>query len=547
MCADAMRMLVQIESLEPTIKWPMRNSRRLSRRSEAVRVAMASTNEESSSPSHHLALQHHQQELIKLLARHFHRQFYQLASTSNHLIPPATSQPDQLVSAQQQQQQQIQSSIGTFQNLQALHYSGAESESQNVSNNVFELNNNNNTMNLVTNRNQHHPHHSLMLQDRLLRSHHQNAQTATGLHSEQALLELANQHQAALSSQYSFNELNLFNALGLNLTNNQLVQSLQQQAFIQAAAGRQFESRLESDDAHLACPSQTDGIQCNQMNENISAEPDRNHQSDRKDLLKFSINTILGRGFANQQQSKSSSSADQQLDDPAHDEMKSFHPAGEKVNRFIQNKLATQKEDQHGSSGQIYCDHSESASDSGSINTSTTPTPQVNGPSMLFNRNPGLASQQTSHSNLHRLQPGHNHPNQHSLQSMQFLPGSAAFPWTVASRGKPRRGMMRRAVFSDSQRIGLEKRFQLQKYISKPDRKKLAEKLGLRDSQVKIWFQNRRMKWRNSKERELLSAGGSREQTLPTRNNPNPDLSDVGETIKRLTGSSNASLSSADK
>lgn len=36
----------------------------------------------------------------------------------------------------------------------------------------------------------------------------------------------------------------------------------------------------------------------------------------------------------------------------------------------------------------------------------------------------------------------------------------------------------------DSQRKGLEKRFQLQKYISKPDRKKLAERLGLKDSQV---------------------------------------------------------------
>ncbi|XP_022241088.1 homeobox protein DBX1-B-like [Limulus polyphemus] len=106
------------------------------------------------------------------------------------------------------------------------------------------------------------------------------------------------------------------------------------------------------------------------------------------------------------------------------------------------------------------------------------------------------------------------------------FPLPATFPWATA-RGKPRRGMMRRAVFSDAQRQGLEKRFQIQKYISKPDRKKLAEKLGLKDSQVKIWFQNRRMKWRNSKERELLSAGGSREQTLPTKTNPNPDLSDV--------------------
>jgi hypothetical protein len=46
--------------------------------------------------------------------------------------------------------------------------------------------------------------------------------------------------------------------------------------------------------------------------------------------------------------------------------------------------------------------------------------------------------------------------------------------------------MMRRAVFSDLQRKGLEKRFQIQKYISKPDRKKLAEKLGLKDSQASV-------------------------------------------------------------
>ena len=35
------------------------------------------------------------------------------------------------------------------------------------------------------------------------------------------------------------------------------------------------------------------------------------------------------------------------------------------------------------------------------------------------------------------------------------------------------------------------------------------------------------MKWRNSKERELLSSGGSRDATLPSKDNPNPDLSDV--------------------
>ncbi|KAM4593982.1 homeobox protein DBX1-A [Odontesthes bonariensis] len=145
------------------------------------------------------------------------------------------------------------------------------------------------------------------------------------------------------------------------------------------------------------------------------------------------------------------------------------------------------------------------------------------------------------------------HPTVHSLHSKTFpvpcfegafhpifrtpyLPASSSvvpipgtFSWPLAARGKPRRGMLRRAVFSDVQRKALEKMFQKQKYISKPDRKKLASKLALKDSQVKIWFQNRRMKWRNSKERELLSSGGCREQTLPTKANPHPDLSDVGK------------------
>ncbi|CAL9697083.1 unnamed protein product [Knipowitschia caucasica] len=125
---------------------------------------------------------------------------------------------------------------------------------------------------------------------------------------------------------------------------------------------------------------------------------------------------------------------------------------------------------------------------------------------------------------------GHLHPfikATYFTGSSPVVPIPGTFSWPLAPRGKPRRGMLRRAVFSDLQRKALERTFQKQKYISKPDRKKLAGKLGLKDSQVKIWFQNRRMKWRNSKERELLSTGGCRQQTLPTKTNPHPDLTDV--------------------
>ncbi|CAJ1057304.1 homeobox protein DBX1-B-like [Xyrichtys novacula] len=134
--------------------------------------------------------------------------------------------------------------------------------------------------------------------------------------------------------------------------------------------------------------------------------------------------------------------------------------------------------------------------------------------------------------------------------SSSVVPVPGTFSWPLAPRGKPRRGMLRRAVFSDLQRKALERTFQKQKYISKPDRKKLASKLGLKDSQVKIWFQNRRMKWRNSKERELLSTGGCRQQTLPTKTNPHPDLTDVGSTFcQRLdrTGPSTQALTGSQE
>ncbi|XP_024892046.1 H2.0-like homeobox protein [Temnothorax curvispinosus] len=65
-----------------------------------------------------------------------------------------------------------------------------------------------------------------------------------------------------------------------------------------------------------------------------------------------------------------------------------------------------------------------------------------------------------------------------------------------------------RAVFSSLQRKGLERRFSLQKYITKPDRRQLAATLGLTDAQVKVWFQNRRMKWRHTRESENAALTG---------------------------------------
>ena len=46
-------------------------------------------------------------------------------------------------------------------------------------------------------------------------------------------------------------------------------------------------------------------------------------------------------------------------------------------------------------------------------------------------------------------------------------------------------GMLRRAVFSESQRLQLAELFRRQKYVSKPERRRLADRLGLTDSQVR--------------------------------------------------------------
>lgn len=68
-----------------------------------------------------------------------------------------------------------------------------------------------------------------------------------------------------------------------------------------------------------------------------------------------------------------------------------------------------------------------------------------------------------------------------------------------------------RTVFTETQLLGLEKRFDKQKYLSTPDRVELAESLNLTQLQVKTWYQNRRMKWK----KQVLEGGGSEPPTKP--------------------------------
>lgn len=70
---------------------------------------------------------------------------------------------------------------------------------------------------------------------------------------------------------------------------------------------------------------------------------------------------------------------------------------------------------------------------------------------------------------------------------------------TVRSKLRKKRS---RAAFSHAQVFELERRFSHQKYLSGPERTGLAAVLKLTETQVKIWFQNRRYK---TKRRQMVA------------------------------------------
>ncbi|XP_053307644.1 homeobox protein BarH-like 2 [Spea bombifrons] len=131
----------------------------------------------------------------------------------------------------------------------------------------------------------------------------------------------------------------------------------------------------------------------------------------------------------------------------------------------------------------------------------------------VISRQPGVVT---------HLVPSPSSPNVQVLSPTHLSPGcvrpetpaSEAHPsseseheQSISRAKKPRRS---RTIFTELQLMGLEKKFQKQKYLSTPDRLDLAQSLGLTQLQVKTWYQNRRMKWK-----KIVLKGGQEAPTKP--------------------------------
>ncbi|XP_068045357.1 homeobox protein not2-like [Anomalospiza imberbis] len=79
------------------------------------------------------------------------------------------------------------------------------------------------------------------------------------------------------------------------------------------------------------------------------------------------------------------------------------------------------------------------------------------------------------------------------LGATGFLISKCCFPLFKAKAGKAKRV---RTIFSSEQLARLEQEFARQQYLVGQERCLLASSLRLTEEQVKVWFQNRRIKWR---------------------------------------------------
>ncbi|CAF0866661.1 unnamed protein product [Brachionus calyciflorus] len=106
--------------------------------------------------------------------------------------------------------------------------------------------------------------------------------------------------------------------------------------------------------------------------------------------------------------------------------------------------------------------------------------------SLLTNSCPSTSSTNSSSKD----EQDHSHQQQQQQQEEE-----KKYNWSVERKEKMSRKNTR-PTFTGQQIYALEKMFEQTKYLAGPERARLSYSLGMSEGQVKVWFQNRRTKWR---------------------------------------------------